>query len=223
MSRMLPLSIMIAIAVGLAAESGLLPMRWMYVAKPLCMALMIAHAWRRGHDTPAVRRFVLSGLTFSLIGDVFLMWPSGGFLPGLAAFLLAHLAYIAAFSTRSRFFARWVPFAAYAMVACGILVTLWPDLSHGLRVPVLLYVLCMSTMASQAAVVWLCARGTGDEAIARLGVIGGGLFVVAELLLAANRTAGPLPLVPLLVLLSYWGAQWFIASSLRERAGPTSP
>ena len=62
-----------------------------------------------------------------------------------------------------------------------------------------------------------------DKAIARLGVIGGGLFVVAELLLAANRTAGPLPLVPLLVLLSYWGAQWFIASSLRERAGPTSP
>ena len=36
------------------------------------------------------------------------------------------------------------------------------------------------------------------------------------------RAMAPLPLAPLLVLSTYWAAQWFIVGSLRERATATS-
>src|SRR6185437_6735071 len=73
-----------------------------FVFKPLTTLLVIAHAWPRGRTTPAVRRWVLVGLALSLAGDVALLWPKQGFLPGLIAFLFAHLAYLAAFTRAQR-------------------------------------------------------------------------------------------------------------------------
>ncbi len=89
--------------------------------------------------------------------------------------------------------------------------------------PVLLYVACLATMAAQAAVVWLGSRGGEHEGLARIGAIGGALFVLSDALLATNKFAGPLPLASLWVLASYWAAQWCIAGSLRARGSTTSP
>src|SRR6185436_4474751 len=50
----------------------------LFVFKPLTTLLIIAHAWQRGADTPAARRFVLAGLWFSLVGDIALLWPQQG-------------------------------------------------------------------------------------------------------------------------------------------------
>lgn len=222
MSRAWPAAIAASVATAIAAGLGVLPAAWLFVAKPLTTVLLIGLAWPRGLDAPTARRFVLIGLMLSLAGDVALLWPAEGFLPGLVAFLLAHLAYIAAFCTRARWFARRAPFAAYAAVAGAILLLLWPGVPAPLRVPVLLYVLCLASMAAQAATVWLAARGTADEALARSAAIGGALFVASDALLATNKFAGPLPLAPLWVLSTYWAAQWFIVGSLRERAATTS-
>lgn len=216
MSRVLPGLIGLAAAVAIGAGLGLLPAWWVFVAKPLTTVLLIGLAWPRGADTPKSRRWVLVGLVLSLAGDVALLWPKEGFLPGLVAFLLAHLAYIAAFCTRARFLSRRAPFAVYALVAGAVLMHLWPGVPAPLRVPVLLYVLCLASMAAQAAAVWLAARGTADEALARSAAIGGALFVASDALLATNKFAGPLPFAPLLVLSTYWAAQWFIVRSLRE-------
>ena len=55
---------------------------------------------------------VLAGLGLSLVGDVALMIPQG-FLAGLVAFLLAHLAYLVAFTRGGvRLAARPGPFIA---------------------------------------------------------------------------------------------------------------
>ena len=223
MRRWLPVAVVLAAAAAISAGLGLLPAWCVFVAKPLATLLLIALAWPRGSETPKLRRFVLAGLLLSLAGDIALLWPKEGFLPGLIAFLLAHLAYIAAFCTRARFLSQRLPFALYAVVAGAVLMHLWPGVPPALRVPVLLYVLCLASMAAQAAAVWLAARGTADAALARSAAIGGALFVASDALLATNKFAGPLPLAPLLVLSTYWAAQWFIVGSLRERAGPTSP
>ncbi|WP_341887901.1 lysoplasmalogenase, partial [Variovorax sp. YR752] len=180
--------------------------------------LLIVHAARRGADEPAARRWILAGLVLSLVGDVALLWPKQGFLPGLIAFLFAHLAYIVAFHGRVRFAARWQPFATYALIASLVLAVLWPGVPATLRLPVLLYVVCLASMAAQAAVVWLALRGTAGERLAWSGAIGGALFLLSDALLAVNRFAAPLPAASLLVLGSYWAAQWCIAGSLRERA-----
>lgn len=223
MNRGLPVGILIAAALAIAAGLGALPQAVLFVAKPLTTVLLIVHAARRGADEPRARRWIVAGLVLSLVGDVALLWPKEGFLPGLIAFLLAHLAYIAAFHGRTRFAARWQPFAAYALIAALVLTMLWHGVPAALRIPVLLYVACLGSMAAQSAVVWLAARGTAAEPLARTGAIGGALFMLSDALLATNKFAGPLPLASLWVLASYWAAQWCIASSLRERALPTFP
>jgi uncharacterized membrane protein YhhN len=189
-----------------------------FVFKPLTTLLIIAYAWPRGAATPARRRWVLAGLGLSLCGDVALMWPQQGFLPGLVSFLLAHLAYLVAFTRDGvRLAARPLPFVLYAVLAAMILWQLWPGVPAGLRLPVLAYVLCLASMAAQAAVLGLTARGTPQQRGAAVLAVGGALFLASDALLATNKFAGPLPLSGLWILCSYWLAQWCIASWLPAR------
>lgn len=209
---LLPLTALSA-ALCIAAGLGALPAVLVYVFKPLTTLLVIAWAWPRGRGEPAQRRWVLAGLWLSLAGDVALMWPQQGFLPGLVSFLLAHLAYIVAFTRPVRFAARpWV-FAVYGVIAALILSQLWPGVPAGLRAPVIAYVLALACMAAQAAVWW---RSAPQSPAARWAALGGLLFLASDSLLATNKFAGPLALAPLWVLSTYWVAQVCIANSLRR-------
>jgi len=188
--------------------------------KTLTTVLVIAQAWRRGgHGTP-MRRALLAGLLLSLVGDVALLWPQQGFLPGLVAFLLAHLAYLWAFTRGVRLAAWPAAFAAYAALAAGVLALLWPGVPGPLRLPVLAYVLCLAAMAAQTASAWRATWPQGDLACTRrlAGAAAGGLlFLTSDALLATNRFHTPLPLATLWILATYWAAQWLIAGALPLR------
>jgi uncharacterized membrane protein YhhN len=203
------LSALLAIAGNLLALPLLI-----FVFKPATTLLIIAWAWPRGADAPAMRRWVRTGLVFSLAGDVFLMWPEG-FLPGLVSFLLAHLAYIVAFTRNARFAARPLAFVVYALIGAALLSQLWPGVPSALRVPVLAYVVCLAAMAAQAGVLWLAARGSAGAAAARSAAFGGLLFMTSDTLLAFNKFSAPIPLASLWILATYWLAQGLIARSLR--------
>lgn len=184
------------------------PLLWIF--KPLTTVLIIAMAWRRGAGSP-LRTGLRAGLVLSLGGDVALLWPQQGFVPGLVCFLLAHLAYIVAFTRDARFAGRPLPFAVYAVAAGGILALLWPGVPGPLRAPVLVYVACLAGMAAQAASrAW---QHPGDAG-ARSAAVGGALFVCSDALIAFDRfhTALPHALVPILTL--YWLAQLCIAHAL---------
>jgi uncharacterized membrane protein YhhN len=202
--------------IAMLAALGALPAPLLFAFKPLTTLLVIAHAWRRGADAPRQRRLILLGLALSLAGDVFLLWPQRGFLPGLVAFLLAHLAYIAAFCVPVRLAARPLAFAAYALVALAILSLLWGGIPGALRAPVVAYVVCLAAMAAQALVWWRTSTAA-DAGLARRAALGGALFMVSDGLLATNKFAAALPLAALWILASYWLAQWSIASALRAR------
>jgi uncharacterized membrane protein YhhN len=195
----------------------------LFVFKPLTTLLIIAHAWRRGSDTPPVRRLVLGGLWLSLVGDVLLLWPQSGFVPGLIAFLIAHLLYIVAFTREQRFAAQPAALAAYALIAGTILAFLWGHIPQALRIPVAGYVFALTAMAAQTAVVGL--RAQGDELHRARGLmVGGALFMASDTVLAVNRFALPVPAAGLWILATYWAAQWLIASWLRPTpAAATSP
>lgn len=207
--------------IAIAASVGVLPEALLFAFKPLTTLLIIVHAARRTGGDASVRRGVLLGLALSLAGDVALLWPQQGFLAGLVSFLLAHLAYVVAFSRAERFAARRWPFVAYAVAAGTVLSLLWPGVPAGLRVPVVVYVLCLATMASQAAVVWRAgaAAGGGTRRGAVLA-LGGALFVVSDSLLATNKFAGGVPWAGLWILATYWAAQWCIASWVAPGAAP---
>ena len=69
-----------------------------YVLKPMATLALAVLVLR----TTAASRYgtwIAAGLTASLAGDILLMLPQGWFVPGLTAFLLAHLCYIRAFAT----------------------------------------------------------------------------------------------------------------------------
>lgn len=209
----LPIALLLSATLAIASAPWALDAPWLnFIFKPLATLVVIAYAWPRGQDTPVPRRWVLAGLVCSLAGDVALMWPQRGFLPGLVSFLLAHLAYLWAFTRTQRLAARPLPFVAYAALAAGILSLLWPGVPAALRLPVLAYVACLAAMAAQAAVLW--RSGAKRGAVLALG---GLLFMTSDALLATNKFAGPLPLASLWVLGTYWSAQWCIASWLKPR------
>ena len=226
LQRWLPALAALSGAIAILAFSGALPLPLTFVIKPLTTLLTIAFAWPRGHAVPRQRRFIGVRLILSLAGDVALLWPQQGFLPGLVAFLLAHLAYIAAFCTSARLAAKPTVFVLYAAIALAILLQLWPGVPAGLRAPVAAYVVCLAAMAAQAGVAWQVALDRGSEFVplARRAALGGLLFMVSDSLLAINRFATPLPLASVWILLSYWLAQACVAASLPARtAASTSP
>lgn len=195
------------------------PWLWLhYIGKPLTTLLIL---WLALSAQPAVdaryRRAVLAGLVLSLIGDVFLMLPGDHFVPGLVAFLLAHVCYIVAFAPGSGGKARAVGFVVVALVAGGNLAGLLPRVDDALRIPVLAYVAVLATMAAFAlARTWTPAVVHALPRSARLAAIGAVLFMVSDSLLAWDRFAGGVPASALLVLGTYYAAQWCIARSVRS-------
>ncbi len=198
-------------ALFIGADLGLLPEPLRWIAKPAATLALIAWAWPRGESHPMQRRWLRIGLWASLAGDVALLWPAQGFLPGLLSFLVAHLAFIRSMALRGRFgVPRW-PFVAYAAVAAGVLGgVLWPGLPAELRVPVVVYVAVLVAMAGQGAAWWLATR----ERDAVWAAAGGALFLASDTLLAVDRFGGGLPLATLCIHALYWASIALISRSL---------
>ena len=208
MNPLLLPALIVSAALAIAAAPWALDLPVLaWVFKPLATMIVIAHAWQRGHDRPTVRRWVLVGLVWSLVGDVALLWPKRGFLPGLVSFLLAHMAYLVAFTRGLRLAQRPGSFVVYAAIAAVILALLWPGVPGALRAPVVVYVVALSAMAAQAALLW--RSGAARGAVVALG---GALFMGSDTLLAINKFMLPLPAASLWILATYWAAQWCIAS-----------
>ena len=195
------------------------PWLWLhYIGKPLTTLLIL---WLALSAQPAVdvryRRAVLAGLMLSLIGDVFLMLPGDHFVPGLVAFLLAHVCYIVAFAPGSSGKARALAFVVVAAIAAGNLAGLLPRVDAALKMPVLAYVAVLATMAAFAlARAWTPAIKGALPRTTGMAAIGAVLFMVSDSLLAWDRFSGGVPMPALLVLSSYWLAQWCIARSVRR-------
>ncbi|RNF85172.1 lysoplasmalogenase [Montanilutibacter psychrotolerans] len=206
----------ILVVAALAIVGALLPdQRWLhYVCKPLATLLIVAMLLGAAPITVRYRRAVLVGLLLSTLGDALLMLPGGPgkpdlFVFGLGSFLCAHIAYLVAFGGRARAFAvRW-PWLAYALLGGSVLSVLWPHLPGPLRPPVVVYVLVLAAMAALAASMWWQHR----DRPATQAAVGGLLFVASDATLAFDRFVQPFPAGIVVVLATYWSAQWLIARS----------
>lgn len=206
--------LLVVIAATAAIASHYLGQAWQhYAAKPLATLLVVAYAlWLPAEDA-RYRRWVVIGLLWSTLGDVLLMLPWDWFLYGLLAFLVAHLAYLLAFTRRAPFAARLAPFALYALVAVAILAYLWPGIPQPMRIPVIVYVAALGSMAAQAAAIWLIRR----DAASACAATGAALFMASDSMIAFNRFGEPFDASRLLILATYWAAQWLIARSVAVR------
>lgn len=219
-SRTLSIAILLSAVAAIAGAMLGGGATWLlYVGKPLTTLLVLLLA---ASAAPAIgRRYrfaVLAGMALSLVGDVLLMLPVDLFVPGLIAFLLAHLGYIVAFAPGSSAKARIAAGGALALVAGANLVGLLPHIGADLKGPVLAYVAVLATMAAFAlARAWTPASVQAMPRSARFAAAGGLAFVLSDSLLAWDKFGGGLPLAQPMILATYWGAQWCIARSVAAR------
>jgi uncharacterized membrane protein YhhN len=184
------------------------PRQHIYIFKPLTMVFIWLIAILGQAASPFYKYMIITGLVFSLAGDVFLMLPSDRFVAGLVAFLIAHFFYSAAFASEISALIWWplIPFVIYGIVIYIILV---PSLGK-LKLPVLIYVVVILIMGCLA---WERWSQTGQSG-ALLASIGAVLFIISDTILAIDRFRGAFKLSRALNLTTYFAAQLLIAGSV---------
>ena len=189
------------------------------VFKPLTMLIALAVVAANAKGRGGLRRadvLLLGALAASLAGDVFLML-SGYFIPGLVAFLIAHLIYLALLRQDAPWFPSRRALAATLSVGVAMYAFLWAGgLPAGLRGPVAAYVLVIALMAAQAMgrALWL------RHSPATLVAIGTGFFMLSDALLATHRFVSPLPMSQVWVLGTYYAAQVLIVAGVLRGRSP---
>jgi alkenylglycerophosphocholine hydrolase len=159
------------------------------------------------HARGALRRGFTIGLLASAVGDLLLGLDL--FLPGLAAFLGAHLAYVVGFLADTRVLAasRALPFAVWGGLLLG---RLWPGLG-GLALPVAFYVVAICAM------MWRAAARAGRRPGAVWGLLGAVSFGLSDSLIAWDRFQTNVPGVAVPVMLFYWLGQAGLARAALDK------
>lgn len=167
-----------------------------YIAKPAVMVFLFLWLYTATALQGNALWFGL-GLLFSLAGDVLLLFPfERYFLRGLAAFLMAHIFYIAGFRDALMNFSGWSLILLFiiavnssrllrrflgAMRARGQNTLVLPVVVYGIVISLMLYA-AMSTIYDQT---W------NTRAVLLVGV-GALLFVISDAILAWIRFIAPL-------------------------------
>ncbi len=173
------------------------------VAKPAVLVILMLLAWLLRADSVDYGVYLLIGLVLCLLGDVLLLGQSDRhFLAGLVAFLLAHVAYIAAFRRIPGETPIWWGVIAVVTVALVVLFSwILPLARASLRdgIPLLTYAV---VVAGMAALAW----ATG------LPVVGAGatLFLASDALIAFDRFVRPVSWGKLVVHITYHVGQLLI-------------
>jgi uncharacterized membrane protein YhhN len=200
-----------AVAVGdwAAVASG--AERAEFLLKPLTMVVLTAAAISLGEGDPgATVAFTLAALALSLAGDVFLMLPKDLFVAGLASFLLAHIAYVAAFnSTAPPLTATVIGVAVVLAVGVPLFLRMARGMAatgqRELLVPVTCYFAALGAMVVSAIATF--GRPEWDGAHAALAVAGAGLFMTSDSLIGWGRFVRPVRHGDLAVIVTYHLAQ----------------
>ncbi len=186
-----------AVADWVAVQTGRVAVE--QLAKPAVVLLLGAFAWLVHADQTTPGRWLLLALGLCLVGDILLLSPADrAFGAGLAAFLLAHLAFLAVVVTLPRREPIWLGVAlTLVVVALAVWRLLWPiarrDLAEG--GPPTAYAIVLGAFVALA---WW----SGHQVLA----IGAGLFLVSDALLAGQRFRRPLPAGRLAVMVTYHAA-----------------
>ena len=176
------------------------------ITKPIPIVCMMIGLRLTARDRYATR--ILIGLVFSLIGDLLLEASPDLFVPGLLAFLLAQVWYIAAFLGATRALKLWrlLPFAGWGIIVYAILL---PNLG-GMALPVGAYVIVICVM------MWRASALEGGGTAARAALIGAVLFALSDTLIALNKFGAPIEGAHYWIIILYWLGQLGITLSARR-------
>lgn len=177
-------------------------------SKPLALIALIGVAVTLDPADPAVRAWFVVALLFSLAGDIFLLEGDRRFVPGLVAFLLAHVAYTVGLVVAPEWSWTAFGFGAAVMIALAGLVGLRivgaarrSDPALGPAVSAYLFAISMMFCAAAATGNWWA-------------IVGAGLFVASDSVLGWRQFVGTARWMPVTVMVTYHLGQAGLVASL---------
>lgn len=177
-----------------------------YVSKPAVMVALIVAVAALNVDDPRRWAFV-TALALSLLGDVFLMLPQDRFVLGVAAFFVAHLAYIVGLrmdeTSSIALVVGLIAVAGFAMTVGRRIVVAVREKEPQLSTPVSAYVAVISVMVVSAVAT--------RNAYAAAGAV---VFMASDTLIAWNRFVQPLAWAPVAIMVTYHVGQAALSVSL---------
>lgn len=176
------------------------------VFKLLPMILLIVLAFLTKVPVKSPYYWLISvGLIFCAIGDYTLQW----FIIGLSFFLIGHIFYIFAFRSTKQ--AATPLYVKVILAVFGAAMMIWIAgslLQSGdtiLAIAVTAYILVILTMG------W-----TSFQTGSTFAVIGAFLFIMSDSILAINRFVFDVAYSHELIMITYYGAQFFLMLSITE-------
>jgi uncharacterized membrane protein YhhN len=188
---------------------------WRVVTKPAPMISLILWFTVTGHWQGDLIWFGLA-LVFSLLGDIFLLFPFRSFVLGLTAFSLTHICFIVGFfqtPVNLSGLALGIIFIILAIAVVDLLpifrgVRRHPS-TYNLFPPVLFYG-CIITLMLLSA--WLTLARPGWELTPNILVVAGAsLFYVSDSVLAREKFIIPIKHGGVIIMVTYLLAQLLIA------------
>ena len=179
------------------------------IFKPLSLILIVLIAVVYPPIDSSYKIFIISGLLFSLVGDTFLIYPKKHFKKGLIVFLVGHVCYTIAFIVSIGFnFTLWI-FLPIAIVGTVYLKIIIP-FSGKMKIPIIIYIIIIAIMG-WVAMERLNYIPTLGTFIAAFGAV---LFMISDAVLALNKFRKPFISAELIILATYFTAQWLLAVSV---------
>lgn len=190
-----------------------------YASKPFLMLLLMGYYHHRVGLKKGFDVLIILALTFSLLGDVFLMLrphSEGLFLLGLGSFLIAQIGYAVAFiiDIRTPMFSKWkamdivMPLMIFTYSALFALLLIG-ELEGTIRTAVIIY-LSGITLMSMSAALRIRDGLTSDRLMVLSGAI---LFVLSDSLIAITKFFDPtIPYARFMIMLLYIVGQFLIIS-----------
>jgi uncharacterized membrane protein YhhN len=177
-------------------------------SKPLALVALIAVAVALQPADQLVRAWFVTALVCSLAGDVFLLYGERYFVPGLASFLLAHLAYTFGFLAfddwSSAGFLLGAAMMATLAVAVGVRIVRAARRKERVLGPaVTAYLLAISVM-------FCAAMATGNT----WAILGAALFVVSDSVLGWRQFVADARWMPVTIMITYHLGQAGLVASL---------
>ncbi|MCC7078641.1 MAG: lysoplasmalogenase [Acidimicrobiia bacterium] len=189
-----------------------------YVFKPVTMCVLFASvvllaATAEGLDGFQVACWLVA-IALSLAGDVFLMLPRDLFVPGLASFLLGHVAYIVGLSVPPLH--HWWPLVVAALVVVAVALPLARRILAGVagreRGPVAAYITVISLMVVVALTQpWRQGPPVWAGVVAALGAL---LFYASDAMIGWRRFVGRFGGVDLAIIVTYHVGQVCLVAAL---------
>lgn len=152
------------------------------------------------------KKIIIVGLLVCMIADGVIYW----FLAGLITFFIGHIFYIFAFHHIARKpMPKWV---ATLLLLYGTGMAIWIAGSQFQEGEIILGIAIIAYIFIILMMGWTAIRTRLP-----LAIIGALLFMFSDSILAIDRFVSPIESRDALVMMTYYGAQFFIAASIGSR------